>query len=352
MSALKEGGNHVRRIQSIQIMVCFAVTIVASAIDIARAQYFGTSSTLHSSEQPDDPIIEGQTYSELDSVVNGAPAFAETTTFGDAFGVLATDEDSNVRAAQNCELAACDELHHRWYAQAESLFFWRNSPRSELDGGVGPQLTLGFRTSPHSAWEGKYFSLLGMDGEPFRTFIMYLDTSGYTTSTYEPTPIYQFTVKGKYATDLHNAEVNYVYTFQRLSVLAGFRFVRLEEEYSNGYESQVENNLYGAQIGLRWRQQYRRLFWEATGKAGIFGNDASGFNSDGYYPGLRVNYETTAAFVSDLNLTAGMQLSKHWGIRGGYNTMWINQVVLAQRNYTFDNVVLLHGANVGLEAQW
>ena len=40
------------------------------------------------------------------------------------------------------------------------------------------------------------------------------------------------------------------------------------------YNVQTSNNLYGAQVGARTRRWGTKLGWEATGKAGIFANDA------------------------------------------------------------------------------
>ena len=95
-----------------------------------------------------------------------------------------------------------------------------------------------------------------------------------------------------YTSELHNVEINYVHTWGRLSVLGGFRFVRLSDDFglqstavspgipwsqplslSDEYHVHSENNLYGAQLGGRYRICCERFFGEFTGKAGLFGND-------------------------------------------------------------------------------
>jgi len=40
------------------------------------------------------------------------------------------------------------------------------------------------------------------------------------------------------------------------------------------YDIHSTNNLVGAQLGARWRRTWGRFGWEATGKAGVFGNEA------------------------------------------------------------------------------
>ena len=69
------------------------------------------------------------------------------------------------------------------------------------------------------------------------------------------------------------------------------------------------------------------------------------------------------AFVGDINLSAIYRLSDVWGIRAGYNTIWIGGVALAPDQFTFGmdgplqavaggGGIFLHGVNLGLEARW
>ena len=71
----------------------------------------------------------------------------------------------------------------------------------------------------------------------------------------------------------------------------------------------------------------------------------------------------TVAFIGDLNLSVGYQLSRVWAARCGYNLMWIDQVALAPDQLDFDisspgthistgGDVFLQGINVALEAHW
>ena len=78
----------------------------------------------------------------------------------------------------------------------------------------------------------------------------------------------------------------------------------------------------------------------------------------------RSSSEGDVAFVGDLNFSAMYQLSRVWGVRTGYNLIWIEGVALAPDQFDFSNTigsgtglfagsgVFLHGVNVGLEARW
>jgi hypothetical protein len=188
----------------------------------------------------------------------------------------------------------------------------------------------------------------------------------------------------RYQSDLHSAEINYVHTWKRFSVLGGFRFVRFSDNFEwssgrSGISSEVfsgsvghhtDNDLYGGQIGARWRQRYRRLFLDITGRAGVFGNDANQIANFGISDSgstLRdvagpTAYDSAVAFVGDLNFSAGCRLTSVWAVRAGYNLIWIDRVALAPDQFqgfefanqqvALDGSVFLHGVNVGLEGQW
>jgi hypothetical protein len=163
---------------------------------------------------------------------------------------------------------------------------------------------------------------------------------------------------------------------------AGFRYINLGETLDvfaerdeiggteNGtYGIRTRNNLYGAQIGSRIRRGWNRFRWEATGKAGIFGNDAyqSQYITD--YPDFPLRPSISAehgqvSFVGELNFSLIYKLTNVWGLRGGYNVMWIEGLALApnQLDFTFTDTsgsglnthggMLLHGVSLGLEGRW
>ena len=164
---------------------------------------------------------------------------------------------------------------------------------------------------------------------------------------------------------------------------AGFRYLNLGErldisaqrtvnaQVEDGtYNIRTANNLYGAQLGARLRRTRNRFGWEATGKAGVFGYDAQQTQSvtDFLDHPLRPTVSSRGsgvAFVGEVNLSALYRLTDVWGLRAGYSVMWIEGLALApdQLDFAFATSpsgnqlhhgggMLLHGANVGLEASW
>ncbi len=305
--------------------------------------------------------------------------------------------DGDGCACGNCGgCNSCNTCWPRWYVEAEAIFLWRNTDvvvqsvvesdltsttvfdtrSADFDTGVGPRTLIGLRTSQCSAWECQYFSALGMAGSASITSPGQLSAAGQFVQL----PGWNFadTMNINYSSELHNVEVNYLHTWNSLSLLGGFRFVRLSENYDlnsldgsseDNYNVDSENNLFGAQLGGRWRECCGRFYWELTGKAGVFGNDSnqSQFLTDlDGSQSLRnfTSYESCVAFVGDINLSVGFRLNRVWAARCGYNVLWIDQVALAAdqldfnlgptagRNIATDGSVFLHGINVGLEGRW
>ncbi len=124
-----------------------------------------------------------------------------------------------------------------------------------------------------------------------------------------------------------------------------------------------------AQLGARLRRCHCRWNWEATGKAGIYGNDMEQIQApiidfpDFEFRSGQGSDDGGVAFVGDLNLTGIYQLNRIWGLRVGYNLIWIEGVALAPDQLDFTNTpdsgsdldgdggVFLHGVNVGFEAR-
>lgn len=197
------------------------------------------------------------------------------------------------------------------------------------------------------------------------------------------------TVGVRYSSDLQSAEANLVQCCccrdcfgggRSIELISGFRFLDLDESFgitafdsaesTSTYRVSTDNDLYGTQIGARYRVCRGRWNWEATGKTGIYANHMEqeqapiiDFPNFQFRSG-RSTDETDVAFVSDLNLTAIYQLNCVWGVRMGYNVIWLEGVALAPDQVDFSNTqssgrklvdgggVFLHGVNVGLEARW
>jgi autotransporter-associated beta strand protein len=136
------------------------------------------------------------------------------------------------------------------------------------------------------------------------------------------------------------------------------------------YNIRTVNNLYGAQLGGQVRRWPQPWGWEATGKGGIFANDLSQRQYVNDFPNFPIRPTTsrsndTVAFVGDFNLTGLYRLTDAWVLRAGYSVFWMQGVALApdQLDFNFattpsgdqldsDGGILLHGVNLGLEANW
>ena len=77
-----------------------------------------------------------------------------------------------------------------------------------------------------------------------------------------------------------------------------------------------------------------------------------------------LTHGSNVAGVGDLNLSGVYRINDVWGIRGGYNVIFVNGLALApnQLDFTYaansgtalnhSGMVIFQGANVGLEARW
>ena len=163
--------------------------------------------------------------------------------------------------------------------------------------------------------------------------------------------------------------------------LAGFRYVGVSESAAidilscsgDGplvpYRVRSSTNLFGAQVGTRGRLAWQRWAVEGWAKAALMGA-AQWQGQDAVVDWLGYQQRPAASatggtvgFVGDINLSAIYRLTDVWGIRAGYNTIWIEGVALAPDQFDFgadgppttvagDGGIFLHGANLGLEARW
>lgn len=163
----------------------------------------------------------------------------------------------------------------------------------------------------------------------------------------------------------------------------GFRYLNLNEglniaaertvsgEVETGsYNLRTTNQLFGVQLGARWRRWGSRFGWEAGGSAGIFGNAAQEKQSVTDFPDFPLrptvsNNGGQVAFVGGMNLSGLYRLNEVWNLRAGYNILLIEGLAMAPDQLDFDFAsatggtqlhdgggIFLHGINVGVEARW
>ena len=294
------------------------------------------------------------------------------------------------------------------YGWAEALSLWRDNQATnrplvinlntldtlisagdlDFDMGWGVRAGFGVRTCDRWAWEFGYFSVFDQNADESVELADELALPGdlglATNNFY-----FADEVSVHYTSQINNAEVNRVCCCcscdspsccRSVEWLYGLRYLNLNEEFAivstdlqegtSTYEVHTNNNLFGAQLGSRVRHCRGRWSWEGTGKVGIFGNAAEQ-HSDPIvdFPAFVVRPRRSEsggdiAFVGDLNLTGIYHLDDVWGIRLGYNLIWIEGVALAPDQLDFTNTptsgseistdggVFLHGVNIGLEARW
>jgi Putative beta barrel porin-7 (BBP7) len=191
-------------------------------------------------------------------------------------------------------------------------------------------------------------------------------------------------VRVHYTSDLQSAEASFdlccVGCDTVVDWLAGFRYVYLGEgfgirsfdsaESTTRYNVGTDNNLFGAQVGARVRKCRNCWAWEGTTKAGIYGNYMQQSQApivdfpDFEFRRRRETDSGDVAFVGDVNLSGIYRVTDVWGLRAGYNVIWIDGVALAPEQLDFSNGpnsgkhleeggnLFLHGVNVGVEARW
>ena len=331
-------------------------------------------------------------------IVGGRAATAETFANPEQgigvpqrFDAAHTSVVESSAATTGALATATDTGKNGWDVVIESLFLWRDNHTpsriaGDFDVGVGPRIIATREVDDGMTWETEYFGVFGMNANAAESSNDGISSSGGGIPGSPLALPAQFVAQYRYESNLASFEFNVVRKRSSLSILAGFRYLRLEEIYRTRAELSsgldlipinpsgpplypinapfemvrttftdkdcADNYLLGGQLGLRWRRDNNLWFYEATGKAGVFGNV------------YRITGEpvmSQPAFIGDLNFSAGLHLTDIWSVRAGYNLLWINEVALAphqiwatpQRiSFDPDDRIFLQGANVGLEATW
>ena len=136
------------------------------------------------------------------------------------------------------------------------------------------------------------------------------------------------------------------------------------------YSITTNSQMLGPQLGFKTKRRWNNWStegWVKTMLAGTFLNaDSAPIDT---LAGGGVPYRPQASardvgvgFIGDMNYSIVRRLNRKWSLRAGYNLIWISGVALAPNQFDFSNTntitlagasnVFLHGANLGLEAQW
>jgi len=164
--------------------------------------------------------------------------------------------------------------------------------------------------------------------------------------------------------------------------IGGFRWANLQDAavltippgsspQPSTYSVNATSNLFAAQVGTRGRMAFEQWALEGWMKIGIAGTTLSQSQTiyDANLPPKPFRQPTASdtagmGMIADMNLSAIYRFNDVWGLRVGYNLMWLTGVALAPDQWDFaasqtggtaingTGSVFLSGANLGLEARW
>jgi len=278
------------------------------------------------------------------------------TSLGISGPIVLSTDDLNFDARPGMKLTAALLIAPSTNLEATYIgnFFWRST--AEVNAGNG----------------GLYSALSDFGTDPPGGFS---DTDNATRATIEYTSVldsWELSVRNRFA----EPEGRYHGSF-----LAGFRYVRLDEQFRHftitptgqmDYTVRTFNDLIGFQVGgdLSLRPTPRLLIG-VEGKAGIYGNPGeqqTTINADslvGTFTEREIN--TEIAFVGEADFFAVYNFNQRFSIRGGYQLFYLSGVALGTENFNpgppfvadartpFVNVdgdLFLHGFHVGFEYVW
>ena len=163
--------------------------------------------------------------------------------------------------------------------------------------------------------------------------------------------------------------------------IGGFRWANLQDEavlaippgsspQPSTYSVNATSNLFAAQVGTRGRMAFERWAVEGWMKIGVAGTTLS--QSQTLYDALSTtpfrqpqSSDTVGmGMIAEMNLSAIYRFNDVWGLRLGYNLIWLTGVALAPDQWDFTpsqaggtglngtGSMFLSGANLGLEARW
>ncbi len=172
------------------------------------------------------------------------------------------------------------------------------------------------------------------------------------------------TLSMNYKSRIASPEVNLRFGFgDILGVFAGARMVELHELLDVNATSgrladfNVDNHLYGGQIGADLQIPLGQLCIGGVVKAGLFGNqaDVTVFTDAATYGDKKIR----TAFVGQADVMAAYKLGESFWIRGGYQVMWLEGVATAEgqmfsynvatQKPIMDGSMFYHGFFAGLE---
>lgn len=183
----------------------------------------------------------------------------------------------------------------------------------------------------------------------------------------------------EYETTLTSWEVNWRHHFNdRLSVLAGFRSLGIEDTMKTVLNANVATGLYeadndmlGAQIGAKFSvfDQSAPFQFDVSGKIGVFSNKSESgireFQGNNFIGEFQSGSMRETNYAAELGVTAGYNVFGSISLTAGYQLLWVDDLALASnaasgsllnpsllRTNVYRDDVLFHGFNVGLKTSF
>ncbi len=290
-----------------------------------------------------------------------------------------------------------------WYFQADVLFLHRGRAHDQVmvvndaagqapvlsthdvdfnnSPKAGPMFTLGYQIDPESSFEVTYFGLNNWSSSAYASGPGNLSIPGplaLQTIDY----FLANSVNLTYNSNINNAELNYKQTINHLTLLGGFRYFEMNEQFNmqvtntsyglsdvSNYNVKTNNNLLGGQLGIGWKNNFGRLETDVLGKAGLYSNLSYSDQVMGDLNNsiLLRDYTDKAAmlaFLGEVQANATYRINSWLAIRGGYRIMWLDGMVLAPNQVNFGatpgsgsqiqnrSSLIMHGFNCGAEIRW
>jgi hypothetical protein len=390
-----------------------AAMVILSAAHTASAQhydYYSTPETTPASTKPGYSLVSDGTYQDASyyngnagtSVVADASANANTTNTTGATGGCGCANSCDCGCADCCKGTCFDDCCSKycgccqplWTVKAGIVYLDRTNPRPAVlveDTVTGDPLALAqnYNFNWNAGVDVSAIRTLG--GGPNALEVRYFGIDGWqATQDFTTSPIWNFptdpplfglgvaNIHSVYTSRLYSTEVNLRHrSSDRLAWLLGFRWVQVHENLDFNADfggnqavisDNVDNNLYGGQIGIDWRVYDRggpfRI--DSIFKAGVFGNSAD--NTFGVTQAIGPAFgagqsKGQVAFVGEIGLTGVYQWTDHIAIRGGYQVLWVEGIAVASDQLTAIDVlaangidttggIFYHGALASIDFTW
>jgi hypothetical protein len=305
------------------------------------------------------------------------------------FLTLADDETSSPQPAAKCDEAAnCACVPEcycpTWRVEAGAIFLHRSKahPATILRSNADPSLELvnnsdfdlGFssgvkvsiaRKTRIGELEVLYFGINGWSAQQTvdrAGDIVLVPNWGWGSDVFDH-------ASARYNSKLFNTEINVKNPLiGDIQWLAGFRWVELHESVyaeidgtqSGNGSGDISfggiNHMYGFQLGLEGTvcKPTDRLKIDGMLKAGVYHNLVAGSMGGSIFEGSSSGSVTRTSFLGELGLFASYRLTDHFSVRGGYQVLWLQGVLIAPEPLTEvdGSSAFYHGPSASLEAAW